>query len=169
MNKIHCFIVIIAAVASVFSCRSNSGIKTAIKKIDTRFTDSIIKNSDSTYTKKYKRPDFVTADYYISKKDSTIAQVMRDTTKQIRQVIITRYSIRTYFAQYYENGQIMATLSFDDYGQYHGPAIYYYSNGSIKSSGNYNHGLSTGTWQEFDDAGVVTKLKYDTNGVRIPQ
>ena len=169
MNKIHWFILITAATASVFFCRNNSRIKTAIKKIDTRFIDSIIKKSDSTYTKKYKRPDFVTADYYISKKDSTIAQVMRDSAKQIRQVISTRKNIRTHFAQYYENGQIMATLSFDTNGQYHGPAIYYYSNGSIKSSGNYNHGLSTGTWQEFDDAGVVTKLKYDTNGVRIPQ
>lgn len=169
MNKIHCFILITAATASVFSCRNNSRIKTAIKKIDTRFIDSIIKKSDSTYTKKYKRPDFVTADYYVFRKDSALTQVMKDSAKQIRQVISMRKNIRSYFAQYYNNGQIMADLSFDAYGQYHGPAIYYYSNGSIKSSGNYTNGLTTGTWQEFDDAGVVTKLKYDTNGVRIPQ
>ena len=131
--------------------------------------DSTARNSDSFYVKSYKRPDFVTAEYYVFRKDSALTQVMRDSAKQIRQVISTRKNIRTYFAQYYENGQIMATLSFDTNGQNHGPAIYYYSNGSIKSSGNYNHGLSTGTWQEFDDAGVVTKLKYDTNGVRIPQ
>ena len=167
MNKILCAILITAITASVISCKNKSAEKFSLKRIDTHFMDSVIKNSDSSYTKNYKRADFFTADYYISKKDSSTAQIMRDIAKQIRQVIISRNNIRTYFSQYYDNGQIIAHLSLDPFGQYHGHAVYYYRTGNIKSRGNYNHGLSTGTWQEFNNEGADTKLKYDSTGVRI--
>lgn len=167
MRKLLFFLIFLPAFFASCS-HKNTGREAVLKTINQAFLDSTIKNSDSFYVKKYKRPDFVTAEYYVFRKDSALTQVMRDSAKQVRQVITTKKNVRTYFAQYYPNGQLIADLSFDPYGQYHGPALYYNMNGSIKSSGKYNHGLSTGTWQEFDDAGVVTKLKYDTNGVRIP-
>jgi antitoxin component YwqK of YwqJK toxin-antitoxin module len=137
------------------------------KKIDQAFVDSIIKNSDTTYSKPYKRPDFVTAEYYISKKDSTEAQIMRDSAKQIRQVLVSKKGVRNYYALYYPNGQLQADLKFDNYGQFDGPAAYYYESGAVKSAGNYKHGLSTGEWKEYDEGGAVSIVKYDANGVRI--
>jgi len=93
---------------------------------------------------------------------------MRDSASHVRQVIITRHNVRTYFAQYYKNGQLIADLSTDEYGQNNGPATYYFENGAVKSSGNFLHGLSSGEWKEYNEEGKLTgSVKYDSNGSRI--
>ena len=165
MKRILVFLLI---TAGIFSCKEQKKVPAyKLKKVDQAFVDSIIKNSDTTYSKPYKRPDFVTAEYYISKKDSADAQIMRDSAKQIRQVLVSKKGVRTYYALYYSNGQLQADLKFDNYGQFDGPATYYYESGAIKSTGNYKHGLSTGEWKEYDESGTVSIIKYDTNGARI--
>ena len=153
----------------LFSCTQHEEIKSpTLKKINTVFLDSIKKNSDSNYIKKYARKDFATAEYFLNYKDSTICQVMGDTALKVRQVIISKKNIRTYFAQYYPNGQLMAEYLFDNYGQYNGPAKYYFENGFVKSMGDYKHGLSTGIWKEFNEKGELSNsIKYDNNGTRI--
>ena len=160
---------IILSVGMLFSaCRNiSSGVTYSLVKADTAFLDSVIKRSDTSFIKKYKRPDFVTAEYYLSRQDSTELQVMRDSLNKVRQVIMTHRNVRSLFAQYYENGQLQANLSFDSFGQYNGPAIYYYQNGAVKSEGNYMHGLSRGEWREFDETGKAVVIKYDANGARI--
>lgn len=151
-----------------FSCSQQDAnvVVKAKKTIDHRWLDSVIKqHSDSTYTKPYKRTDFVTAAWYINKKDSSVCQLMRDSADTVRQVIIAKKGIRTFFAQYYENGQIQADLPLDEFGQYHGAAVYYYKDGTVENSGAYIHGLKNGQWENFDVNGkLVSADEYNING-----
>jgi hypothetical protein len=165
MKRILMFLLM---VAGIISCKEQKKAPAhKLKKVDQAFVDAVMKNSDTTYSKPYKRPDFVTAEYYISKKDSTEAQIMRDSAKQIRQVLVSKKGVRNYYALYYPNGQLQADLKFDNYGQFDGPATYYYESGAVKSTGNYKHGLSTGEWKEYDENGTESIIKYDANGARI--
>jgi antitoxin component YwqK of YwqJK toxin-antitoxin module len=145
------------------------------KNKDARFLtnaliDSIIKHSDSSYEKPYYRTDFVTAAYYLSKKDSTVCQLMKDSAGNIRQIIITKKDARIFFAQYYPNGNPQADLPLDSFGQFHGTGKFFYEDGSLQSTGNYNHGFKTGDWKVYDEKGKVTATdSYDNNGNLVPQ
>lgn len=159
-----CFI---AAVILLSACTQKTKPSGPLITFRQAFLDSIIKGSDTSYSKPYKRPDFVKAEYYRSKTDSSVCQVMRDSANSVRQVIISRGNVRTYFAQYYANGQLIADLKQDVYGQNDGPATYYNENGTIKRAGNYSHGFSTGSWKEYDENGIITVVRYDSNGTRM--
>lgn len=156
----------VALVIFIFSCTQQiSSSKTITKKVNRTWLDSIIKNSDSSYVKPYKRTDFVTAAFFVNKKDSTVCQIMKDSADSIRQIIMARNDIRTFFAQYYTNGQLQAELPLDKFGQNHGQTIFYYENGKTQSTGNYLHGLKTGQWKYFDKKGkLISTDKYDENG-----
>ena len=150
----------------LFSCKQND----SVKKLDKAWLDSIIKHSDSSYTKPYYRTDFVTAAYYLNKKDSTICQFMKDSAGNILQVIIAKKDVRIFFGSYYKNGQLQADLPLDEFGQYHGPGKFFYEDGNPQSNGNYTHGFKTGEWKVYDEKGKVTATdSYDNNGNIMPQ
>ena len=137
----------------------------AKNNLDMHWLDSVIKESDSSYTKSYKRTDFTIAEFYINKKDTSVCQVMKDSAEMIRQVIIAKNDVRTHFSRYYANGQLEACLPIDEYGQYHDSATYYYEDGKVESSGRYRHGLKHGEWKNYDIKGnkLSTKI-YDSVG-----
>lgn len=140
------------------------------KTINQAWLDSIIKNSDSNYTKPYKRTDFVTAVFFVNKKDSSVCQLMKDSSDNIRQIIIAKKDIRTFFAQYYPNGNLQADLPLDEFGQYHGTGKFYYEDGNLQSSGNYSHGFKTGSWKVYDEKGKEIAIdNFDNNGNLVPQ
>src|SRR5882672_5715764 len=95
------FFYAIALTVFIFSCTQP---KKHFTKLDNAWLNSIIKNSDSNYTKPYYRTDFVTATYYINKKDSSTCQLMKDSAGIVRQIIIVTKNVRTFFGQYYANG-----------------------------------------------------------------
>ena len=150
-----------------FSCKQQSG---NAKILASHFIDSVIKHSDSTYEKPYYRTDFVTAAYFVNKKDSTLCQLMKDSAGNIRQIIITQKNRRIFFGLYYKNGQLQADLPLDSFGQYHGTGKFFYEDGSLQSTGNYTHGLKTGDWKVYDEKGKITASdSYDDNGNLLPQ
>ena len=150
----------------ILSCSQNKSHSNAVlKKLDKAWLDSIIKNSDSSYTKPYKRSDFVTAEFYLNKKDSSVCQVMKDSAGIIRQIIVAKKDIRSFFASYYSNGQLQAGLPLDEFGQYHGAAIYFYQDGMVESKGEYVHGVKNGQWKSYDaNGGIISTDTYDKNG-----
>ena len=149
------------------SCSQKKG---SSKNLATPFIDSIIKHSDSSYEKPYYRTDFVTASYYVNKKDSTVCQLMKDSAGKIRQIIITKKDVRIFFGSYYKNGQLQAHLPLDEFGQFHGIGHFYQEDGSMQSTGNYTHGFKTGEWKVYDEKGKKTNTdSYDNNGNLVPQ
>ena len=156
----------VALVIFIFSCTQQDGSSKAItKKVNRPWLDSIIKNSDSSYIKPYKRTDFVTAAFFVNKKDSTVCQVMKDSADSIRQIIMAKNDIRTFFAQYYTNGQLQAELPLDKFGQNHGPTTFFYKDGRVQNTGDYQHGLKIGQWKIFDKKGKLLSIdRYDKNG-----
>jgi len=127
--------------------------------------DSIIKHSDSSYTKPYYRTDFVTAAYYVNKKDSSLCQLMKDSAGVIRQMIVTQKGVSTFFGQFFLNGQLQAKLPLDEFGHYHGTSTYYYKDGSTQTTGDYIHGLKVGQWKNFNEKGTfISTDTYDQNG-----
>lgn len=134
------------------------------------FIDSIIKKSDSSYQKPYYRSDFVTAQYYVNKKDSTVCQLMKDSAGLIRQIMIAKKDTRIFYASYYKNGQLQADLPLDAFGQYHGTGNFYYEDGGLQSRGAFNHGVKTGPWKVYDKKGKEAAIdNFDQNGNFIPQ
>ena len=109
-------------------------------RVNHAWLDSITQSADTSYVKKYGTNKFANATYYNNKQHDIICQVMKDLSDSIRQIIITKNNRRNFFAEYYTNGQLMATLQLDSFGQYHGPSKYYYQNGFVESEGNYEHG-----------------------------
>jgi len=155
----------------LFGCIQHNAIlnQVAKKTVDKNWLDSVIKNhNDSTYNKPYKRTDFVTAYFYINKKDSSTCQVMKDSASTVRQIIIAKKGIRNFFAQYYANGQLQAELPLDELGQYHGLGSYFYEDGTVESSGRYVHGFKNGQWKNYDNKGqIISTIEYDINGQPI--
>jgi antitoxin component YwqK of YwqJK toxin-antitoxin module len=139
-----------------------------ILSIDLHWLDSIKSKSDTSYVKKYRNEDFVIAEYFINRRDSTVSQIMKDSAGLIRQIIIARKKQRIFTSSYYPNGQIMVKGSFDDSGRFHGPAKYFYENGYVRMEGNYNHGLFSGEWTNYNENGNPSSTDlYDENGQLI--
>jgi len=167
------FVILLSVAFVFFSCSQ----KTSENKVPAHvplsiavqgMLDSIIKTSDTTYTKPYKRTDFVWATYYADTVNKTVCQIMKDSSLQIRQIIVSKKNVRTFFAQYYSNGQIIDSLPLDELGQYHGASVSYYESGQKKNDGSYSHGFRTGKWNNYDESGkLVSTDEYDANGARV--
>lgn len=134
-------------------------------KLNKAWLKKLEKESDSTYHKRYFRRDFVTAWYFYNKKDSSVCNEMRDSSENVRQVLITKNDIRTFYAQFYPNGQVLMKAGLNKTGQLEGETINYYSDGKISSKGNYANGLLSGNWEYYDANGKLVKTEqFDSNG-----
>lgn len=155
----------------LYSCNTNNKVATGSMKVNYKMIDSIKKGSDTSWSKKYRSLDFFTADYFVTKKDSIVTQIMKDSSGNVRQIISAKYDkIRLFFGQYYANGNVQANLPLDESGQFHGAGSFYYEDGSLQSSGNYTHGFKSGEWKVYDEKGKVTATdSYDNNGNIMPQ
>ncbi|MEO8772359.1 MAG: hypothetical protein ABI402_19830 [Ferruginibacter sp.] len=158
-------VVFIISGCFLFSCKEKQATQQPNLTVDMKMLDSIRDHSDSTYTKPYKRTDFVTAEYFISKKDSTITQVMRDSAKNIRQVVVEKNKRRIYVAEFYPNGQLMFKNNLDDYGQFNGESKGFYETGILKRAGVYKNGFHFGKWKNYNEEGnYVSTEEYNENG-----
>lgn len=168
MKAYSLFIALLFLVGSCKNASEQSEI--IVKQLNQHWIDSIIHASDSSYVRNYKRTDFVTAHFYIHRKDSTVAQFMKDSAGTIRQIIVAKNQVRHFFAQYYPNGQLQAELPLDPFGQYNGLSTYYDSTGRIISTGAYLHGFKTGKWKSFNPEGkYLSTEEYNSNGQLIQQ
>lgn len=152
-----------------FGCTSNNSHEPFVgNKLNKAWLNQFIEKSDSTYQKHYMRRDFVTAYFYTNKKDSTLCQVMRDSAENVRQVIIEKNGIRTFYSQFYTNGQALFIVELNNDGQLEGKARNFYPDGKLKSQGNYYNGLYSGVWEYYDEQGkLVSKEEYGKEGERI--
>lgn len=149
----------------MLGCKPEKGSEKNRISVSTAMLDSIKKASDSAYIKPYFTRDFAAAEYFVNKKDTTLTQIMKDKDAVIRQIIITKYKVRIFSAQYYSNGQLMARYGFDKFGQFDGYSEEFHENGYVKSTGMYKSGFHSGQWKNFDETGkLVSKHNYNENG-----
>ena len=148
-----------------YSCSDNKTVKEIIK-VNSSWLDSIIKKSDTTWIKSYRNQEFVTAEYFVDRKDSIVAQLMKDSSGTIRQISIAKYDqVRLFFAEYYANGQLKAHLPLDKEGRYDGQGKFYYEDGTVKSRGEYHHGFYYGNWMNYGKDGKQSSTDiYDSTG-----
>ncbi|CAN5407384.1 hypothetical protein BH11BAC3_BH11BAC3_43290 [soil metagenome] len=152
----------------ITSCASTEKKIQQLTAVDYHLLDSVKAKADTSYSKKYGTIKFANAFYFINKNDSTVCQVMKDTADSIRQVIITKKGKRSYFSEYYANGQQVAFFQFDSLGQYNDSAKYFYENGLLESSGKYKNGFKTGSWVNYNQQGIhVSTSQYDSNGQAV--
>lgn len=151
----------------VVSCKNKVITTKRVSYIDMKWIDSIVKNSDSSYTKNYYRKDIATAAYYISKRDSAMLEIMRDSSQNIKRFLLTHNQIMKRTAEFYDNGQLMVDVLFDDNGNAEGKTVTYYNNGKVKSKGIYKGGIKVGKWLEFLEDGKEILTNYDTTGIII--
>lgn len=155
------FVLLLIAVFLISCSSSNKDLKPGSKE----WLNDLIKKSDTTYQKPYFRRDFVTAYYYENRKDSMVCQVMKDSAGVTRQLLVTQKGVRSFYAQYYANGQLQADLPLDTGGQFDGPVTNYYENGEVESKGAYTHGLKTGEWKSYDSTGkLIATDTFDEKG-----
>ncbi len=116
---------------------------------------------------KYRSREMAGCEYYITKKDSIVTQVMKDASGKVRQIVSAKYDrIRTFLAEFYENGQLKAKLKFDSAGRLNGPATYYYETGVVKSEGVYDKGFFSGEWKNYDTTGkTLPSDNYGKDGM----
>ena len=151
----------------LISCNSKRNVP-VLTRVNHAWLDSVCKSADTSYIKKYGTLKFATAEYYIGRKDSIGCQVMKDSSDSIRQIIITKINRRNFFAEYCPNGQLIAQLPLDRFGQYNGASKYFFPNGFVESEGDYKSVLKTGGWKDFDINGKLISLnEYDSNGQAI--
>jgi antitoxin component YwqK of YwqJK toxin-antitoxin module len=147
------------------SCNNKKNVAPQLVRVNHGWLDSVMKSADTTYVKKYGTSKFASAEYYVNKEDTAICQVMKDASDSVRQIIITKNSRRIFFAAYYPNGQLVALLPLDSFGQYHGPSKYYYQNGYVESEGEYKNGVKIGTWKNYMETGELISInEYNNNG-----
>src|ERR1043166_7807741 len=104
-------VLVLAGMMFLAGCANkNNKPEMPLKTVNHLWLDSLISKADSSLKKPYKRTDFVTAEFYVNRKDSTITQLMKDSAGTIRQIIVADRHKRIFFAQYYANGQQQADL-----------------------------------------------------------
>jgi len=67
---------------------------------------------------------------------------------------------------FYPNGQLETTGNFN-YDKPHGKWVWYYSNGSIKGTGTFLNGYKTGTWYRYNLEGRLLSITLYDEGERI--
>ncbi|MET0392642.1 MAG: hypothetical protein ABW019_05855, partial [Chitinophagaceae bacterium] len=137
------------------------------KKLNNAWLKNIINSSDSAYSRPYYRSDFVTASYYINKKDSTLAQVMRDSAERVRQVIVEKNGVRSFSAQFYPTGYAITIAGLNPQGQFHGQATFLYADGRVKSKGQYENGFYSGVWETYSPEGKLVLREEYGPGARL--
>ncbi|CAN5157344.1 hypothetical protein BH11BAC5_BH11BAC5_18770 [soil metagenome] len=158
-------VLILTAYFFMLGCNTQKEKPYLVTGVNYSWLDSIKKSSDTTYIKKYGTNKFATATYYINSKEAITCQVMKDLSDSIRQIIVTKNNKRIFIAEYYGNGQLTAKLPLDTFGQYHGPATWFYENGYKESDGEYVHGFKKGEWENYNQQGeFIGKNEYDSNG-----
>lgn len=162
--------VLIIVCVCIFSCAAKKELLPQKIGVNYAWVDSVRQSADTVYVKKYGTTKFANATYYNNQKLDIICQIMRDSLDSIRQIIMTKKGQRIFVSEYYANGQLVAKLPLDSFGQYHGPSKYYYQNGFIESEGDYEHGLKKDAWKNYSSAGKLTSTsEYDVNGNVLKQ
>ena len=138
-----------------FSCSRNKHIDLSGIRLDKEKIREIISVSNPPTIDTPGRKDFFFIEDYTDKTDGTITRILLDSLRNIVGVNQRRNGITIFAAEYYINGQIRGTTTVSSEGNITGPAVYYYEDGKISSSGYLKDGVQVGEWKKFDESGKL--------------
>jgi hypothetical protein len=148
----------------LFSCKENETSEIQVIKFDKKLIDSLKSASDTTYSTVIGRHDFYTADFYVTKRDSIITKILKDTLGNVVGLNKSKNGVVFFAAEYYPNGQLIGKTQFKP-GAIDGPATYYYSDGRIKTTGQWHNYAQIGKWKNYKENGELKEVVYyDSSG-----
>lgn len=139
------------------ACGQPKRSKIEINKIDSIRLKHLWESSDKPTIDTLRRPDFYVSENYITKTDSTITVILKDSIGHIVAMRQARRGINIFVAEYYHNGQLKGKVTLTDSGAITGPATYYYEDGRVRSEGELRDGSRIGIWKEYDKEGFPVK------------
>jgi antitoxin component YwqK of YwqJK toxin-antitoxin module len=141
------------------SCGQTKLSDIEVIKFDTKIIDDLHRTSDTTYTEHIGRSDFYTADHFVNRMDNATTKVFKDSLENVVALNKTK-SDKVYFAiEYFPNGQVKGKLPEKINGEYNGQARYYYEDGRVRSEGQFNKGLWSGEWKNYDKDGHLVSIE----------
>jgi antitoxin component YwqK of YwqJK toxin-antitoxin module len=142
----------------LMGCHGKERSEIEIIKYDPNLVKEIISHFDSTYTEYPKRHDFWSIDHYLTNSNRENL-ILRDSLKNIVG-IIEREKGKNFFSQeYYLNGQAKGKIEYHS-DKISGPAIYYFQDGRIRSTGQWNDVRQVGEWKNYDERGYLVSVQY---------
>jgi antitoxin component YwqK of YwqJK toxin-antitoxin module len=151
-------------IVTLFSCKQQETSSIEIIKFDNKLIDTLKKTSDTTYSTFIGRHDFYTADFYVINKDSFITKIFKDSLGNVVGLNKSKNGVTIFAAEYYSNGQLIGKTQFKP-GTIDGPATYYYSDGRIKSKGQWHDYAQVGIWKHYKENGELrATIYYDSSG-----
>lgn len=168
MNKLHLLTI---SVFGLFIASCTTEHRSGIEKIivDEAFIASKTTGSDSSFTENIGPNNITYTTYFLQ--NSLRVLVVKDSLDRIASWWLMDRHDRTLEGAEVatSTGQILGKLSREN-NKIHGPAVYYYDDGRIRSTGTFNKGRPTGEWHNYDENGYLTSIeKYDENGNRIKE
>jgi len=155
---LFCFII------TLFSCGQRETSAVEIIKFDNKLIDTLKTTSDTSYSTFIGRHDFYSADFYVINKDSMITKILKDSLGNVVGLNKSKNGVTMFAAEYYPNGQLIGKTQFKP-GTIDGPAIYYYSDGRIKSKGQWHDYAQVGIWKNYKENGELqATIYYDSSG-----
>lgn len=155
---LYCLIIILV------SCRQWETSAIEIIKFDNKLIDTLKATSDTTYSTFIGRHDCYSADFYVLKKDSFITKILKDPLGNVVGLNKSKNGVIVFAAEYYSNGQQIGKTQFKP-GTIDGPAIYFYSDGRIKSKGQWHDYAKVGIWKNYKENGELqATIYYDSSG-----
>lgn len=157
-------IVLFCFIITLFSCKQEETSAIEIIKFDNRLIDTLTITSDTTYSTFIGRQDFYSADFYVTNKDSLITKILKDSLGNIVGVTKSKNGVTMFAAEYYPNGQLIGKTEYMP-GAAGGAATYYYPDGRIKSTGQWQNHVQVGTWKNYEENGRLNEIVYyDSSG-----
>jgi hypothetical protein len=158
---LFCFII------SLLSCKQREVAAIETIKFDNKLIDTLKTISDTTYSTFIGRHDFYYADLYVIKSDSFITKILKDSLGNVVGLNKSKNGMTIFSAEYYPNGQLIGKILFKS-GTIDGPATYYYSDGRIKSQGQWHNHVQVGIWKSYKENGELqATIYYDSSGKLI--
>ena len=138
-----------------FSCNRNKHTDFSGTRLDKEKIREIISASNPPAIDTPGRRDFYYVEVYTDKADGTVTKLLLDSLRNIVGINQKRNGVTIFGAEYYTNGQIRGKITLNGEGNITGPAVYYYEDGKISSSGYLKDGVRVGEWKTFDESGKL--------------
>jgi hypothetical protein len=148
---------LVIIVILLISCNGNDKSKIVVRKLNKDSIQDVLKSYILISVDTPGRSDFYYVYHFANHTDSTSINILKDSLYNIAGINKSKNGVEIFIAEYFRNGQIKGDLTLGGNGEPDGPATYYYEDGRIRSTGNWNGYKEVGIWKRYDKEGNPKK------------